>query len=159
MLGFSSSTLLLLGWLCLTYCWSSVQPLGMDCTTPVMLTYSWERLLELWLAGIEAAARDGSASFIPPELRPEKRRKRGRRGGVKVRNRRRHFKPFFPSVIMGNVHSLSNKVDELSANIKYDRLFHQCSLLCFMETWLTDNIPLPFSKLTDSCHLIWTGTV
>ena len=47
---------------------------------------------------------------IPIELRA---RKRGKRGGVRVRNRKWGFKPFLPSAIIGNVQSLQNKLDEL----------------------------------------------
>ncbi|KAK0135746.1 hypothetical protein N1851_028369 [Merluccius polli] len=81
---------------------------------------------------------------LPPEL---KRRKRGRRSGCRVRNNQRKFKPVLPSVIMGNVRSLANKVDELAALVKYDRMFRQCSLLCFTESWLNDNVPAAYTEM------------
>ena len=74
---------------------------------------------------------------IPIELRA---RKRGKRGGVRVRNRKRGFKPFLPSAIIGNVQSLQNKLDELHACVQYHQTFRTCSMLCFTETWLHDNI-------------------
>lgn len=70
--------------------------------------------------------------------------RRGKRAGVKVRegiDRDRKFKPFLPSIIMGNVRSLGNKTDELSALINSQHAYRECSLLCFTETWLNGNIP------------------
>ncbi|KAK0153060.1 hypothetical protein N1851_005270 [Merluccius polli] len=48
---------------------------------------------------------------------------------------------------MGNVRSLANKVDELAALVKYDRMFRQCSLLCFTESWLNDNVPAAYTEM------------
>ncbi len=45
---------------------------------------------------------------------------------------------------MGNVNSLSNKCDELEALVKNQRTYRECSLMCFTESWLDNNI-------TDSC--------
>lgn len=94
--------------------------------------------------------RDAAAICTPPplDLPPElKRRKRGRRSGMRVKNRLRKFKPVLPSVIMGNVRSLANKVDELAGLLKYDRMFRQSSLLCFMESWLNDTIPMDYTDM------------
>ena len=70
---------------------------------------------------------------IPREVKP---RKRGRAGGVRKRLRAQKFKPCLPSVIMGNVQSLSSKIDELYANVKYLNEFRTASILSFSETWL-----------------------
>ncbi|KAK0140802.1 hypothetical protein N1851_022205 [Merluccius polli] len=49
---------------------------------------------------------------IPSELRRSTgRRKRGRRGGIRNRLRRRHTRPPLPSIILSNVRSLNNKID------------------------------------------------
>ena len=48
---------------------------------------------------------------IPKEMKP---RKRGRRGGVRRRNKARKHKSCLPVIIMGNVKSLANKLDELT---------------------------------------------
>lgn len=71
-------------------------------------------------------------------------RKRGRKGGVRARNKKRGFKPVLPSIILENVRSVNNKLDELGGLVKYDELFRTASLMCFSETWLTD-------KISDSC--------
>ena len=46
-----------------------------------------------------------------------------------------------PAIVMGNVKSLGNKTDELAVLIKIQREYHECSVLCFMETWLHSHIP------------------
>ncbi len=58
---------------------------------------------------------------------------------MKVRERierERTFKPFLPLVIMGNMRSLANKMDELTAVVNSQHTYRECSLLCFMETQL-----------------------
>ncbi|KAK1882818.1 Protein-lysine N-methyltransferase EFM5 [Dissostichus eleginoides] len=65
-------------------------------------------------------------------------------GGHEKKNREnkmRRFKPYLPSVIMGNVRSLTNKTDELAALVKTQREYQESSLLCFTETWLHRDIP------------------
>ncbi|XP_051814888.1 uncharacterized protein LOC127537121 [Acanthochromis polyacanthus] len=63
----------------------------------------------------------------------------GCRAGAKVKARKWRYKPFLPSVIMGNVNSLPNKSDELETLVKTDKTYRECSLLCFTETWLNYN--------------------
>ncbi|KAJ8028790.1 hypothetical protein HOLleu_31125 [Holothuria leucospilota] len=67
------------------------------------------------------------------------RRKRGRAGGVRRRNKSRKNRPFLPSIIMGNVQSITNKTEELCANARYLSDFRYASVLSFTETWLTGN--------------------
>ncbi|KAK0131579.1 hypothetical protein N1851_033755 [Merluccius polli] len=57
----------------------------------------------------------GTRHQIPEELR---RRRRGCRAGLMRKARRRRFKPCIPSIVMGNVRSLVNKVDKLGALIR-----------------------------------------
>ena len=44
------------------------------------------------------------------------------------------------SVVMGNVRSLSNKMDELTALTRSHPEYCECSLMCFTETWLHRDI-------------------
>ena len=65
-----------------------------------------------------------------------KRRKRGKRGGVKRRMRRNKTKLPLPSMIVSNVRSINPKspnhnFDELLANCRFTREFRDASLLCF----------------------------
>ena len=56
---------------------------------------------------------------------------------------RRRFKPCLPSVVMGNVWSLSNKMDELTALTRNHMEYRECSLMCFTETCLRGWFPHP----------------
>lgn len=100
------------------------------------LAYSKEELLAM-----RTAAQAGMRHNIPLELR---RRYRGCKAGAKLKakraDNRRRFKPSIPSVIMGNVNALTNKIDELST-LNNQRIYQESSLLIFMETWLTQLIP------------------
>ena len=88
----------------------------------------------------------------PPSSRPlmptvnttqdaSKKRKRGRRGGVKNRLRRRPAKPPLPSVVFANVQSLYNKIDELHAKCQYDNVYREACVMAFCETWLDSTHP------------------
>ncbi len=72
-------------------------------------------------------------------LKGTTRRKRGKAGGVKKRLRSRKSKPYIPSLILGNVQSISNKMDELRANNEYMHGFRTVSMLSFTETWLSEH--------------------
>ncbi len=73
-------------------------------------------------------------------MREKKRRKRGKRGGVRLQLRRLWFNQTpLPSMILGNVQSLRNKVDELQGNVCFQKDFRDCCLMAFTETWLTEH--------------------
>ncbi|KAI3372201.1 hypothetical protein L3Q82_007045 [Scortum barcoo] len=61
--------------------------------------------------------------------------------GSSTSARRRRYRPILPSIIMGNVRSLPNKMDELAALTRHQREYQECSLLLFTETWLTALTP------------------
>ncbi|KAK0147903.1 hypothetical protein N1851_012364 [Merluccius polli] len=65
----------------------------------------------------------------------------GCRAGTKRRAKRRRHKPAVPANILGNVRSLGNKMDKLSALVKTQREYRECSIFCFSETWLHSHIP------------------
>ena len=70
-----------------------------------------------------------------------RQRKRGRRGGVLARFRRRANRPPLPSIILSNVRSIKNKTDELMYLIKTKREYSETSVFCFTETWVDPSIP------------------
>jgi len=92
------------------------------------LVYSREELLAL------RRSTHGQRHNIPEERH---RRYRGCKAGAKLKARlaekRRRFKPSLPSVIMGNVNSLPNKMDELST-LKNQRIYRECSMFILTET-------------------------
>lgn len=84
---------------------------------------------------------------IPMELRRQfkksSHRKRGRRGGVQRRFKtlrldNRGKLPPLPSVLLSNVQSSRNKIDELETYAKFKREVKDTCLLAFTETWLSD---------------------
>ena len=42
-----------------------------------------------------------------------------------------------PSILLANVQSLDNKVDEIRASVAFQRDIRDCNVLCFTETCLT----------------------
>ena len=65
--------------------------------------------------------------------------------GCLVRIRRRVSNPTLPSVLLANLQSLDNKMDEVRSRLSYQRDIKYCNILCFTESWLnddTDNIEL-----------------
>lgn len=89
------------------------------------------------LLALRTKGQTGMRHNIPAEL---KRSYRGCKAGARRADHRRRFKPSIPTVIMGNVNSLQNKIDELCA-LNNHRLYRECSLFIFTETWLTELTP------------------
>lgn len=127
-------------------------PMDVDLKTP-RLVYTRNQLLDL-----RTKVPAGEApSCLSGEVR---RPNRGCRSSTKLKAKRLarkwRYKPSVPSVIQGNVNSLQNKIDELAALVKNVRIYWECSLLCFCETWLTasildSNVELPtFSTVRDT---------
>ncbi|XP_045573048.1 transcription initiation factor TFIID subunit 9 isoform X2 [Salmo salar] len=74
-------------------------------------------------------------------------RKRGRRAGCLLR--RRSNKPPLPSILLANVQSLDNKIDELRGRLNYQENIKNCNILCFTESWLNDvNINIQLAGYT-----------
>lgn len=110
------------------------------------IVYTREQLLAL----SQAKPPSWERPDIPEELR---RRRRGCRAGVKRREKRRRYKPAVPSIIMGNVRSLPNKMEELSALTRLQWEYRQCSLMMFTESWLNELTPDSLVTL-DGFHLV-----
>jgi len=51
------------------------------------------------------------------------------------------YRPYLPSIVLGNVRSLVNKMDELTSLTRSESVFQEGSVMCFTETWLHDNVP------------------
>lgn len=68
------------------------------------------------------------------------KRRQGKRGGVRQRFREQRLSRIpLPSMILGNVQSLRNKMDELQGNVSFLKDFREYCVLAFTETWLTEN--------------------
>ncbi|XP_055776853.1 carboxypeptidase N catalytic chain isoform X2 [Salvelinus fontinalis] len=116
------------------------------------ITYSWEELLNIRATSThhhynqEYDFPEADPVFcLPPstmDLIPagdpkQRRRKRGKRSGLLVRLRRRAHRAPLPSILLANVQSFDNKVDEIRARVTFQRDIRDCNVLCFTETWLT----------------------
>lgn len=109
---------------------------------PGRVTLSRELLLSLQFS----KASEISASVPLEPRRPAKKpshRKCGRRGGLQRRlktlrlDSRRKLPPL-PSVLLSNVQSIRNKIDELETHAKFKREGKGTCVLAFTETWLGD---------------------
>ena len=115
------------------------------------ITYSREELLNIRLTSTHHRSyqeydfpETDPVFCLPPNTMdlipagdPVRRRKRGKRGGLVVRLRRRAHRAPLPSILLANVQSLDNKVDEIRARVAFQRDIRDCNVLCFTETWLT----------------------
>lgn len=66
------------------------------------------------------------------------KKKRGSRGGIRNRLRRRGIRLPLPTVSLTNARSLVKKMDELTALVRHDGDYRRCNLFCVTETWLSD---------------------
>lgn len=104
-------------------------------------TYSRDALLALRCLG------GPIPSDLPDELTRKptdssaRQRKRGRRGGVRQRLRRRGNRPPLPSIILSNVRSLPSKMDELRLMTRYCHEYRESNVMVLTETWLRPDIP------------------
>lgn len=100
------------------------------------LTYSRVDLLLLW-DSIPRCLKP--VDVIPADIQ-HRPRKRGRRGGIRTRLRRRPSKPLLPAVVMANVQSLRGKMDILHAKCRVEKAFREASIIALTESWLNDSI-------------------
>ncbi len=73
--------------------------------------------------------------------RRRRRKHRGRRAGIRNRLREKAHCPPLPSILLANVQSLENKMDDLRARISFQRDIRDCNIFCLTETWLTPTVP------------------
>ena len=98
-----------------------------------------EYLLGLQHTGDSAPADVKDISWSDFASQPTREaKKRGSRGGVRNRVRRRGNRLVLPAITFSNARSLSNKMMELAALVKYDMDYHQNSMICVTESWLTE---------------------
>ncbi len=64
----------------------------------------------------------------------------GKRTGIRNSLRKRAHNPL-PSILLANVQSLENKMDDLRARLSFQWDIRDCNILCLSETWLTPSVP------------------
>ncbi|XP_076732560.1 uncharacterized protein LOC143413418 [Maylandia zebra] len=94
-----------------------------------------------------------AADLLQTLTRKVRRRKRGKRAGALVRLRRCGLRTALPGIFLSNVRSLRNKIDELALMRSMNRDFASSCVLCFTESWLSENIPDSTLKL-EGFHLL-----
>ncbi len=87
-----------------------------------------------------------------------RRRKKhcGRRAGIHNRLRERAHSPPLPSILLANVQSLENKMDDLRARISFQQDIRDCNILCLTETWLTPSVPDTAVRPSDNFSVLRT---
>ncbi len=65
----------------------------------------------------------------------------GNSAGIRNRLRKRAHSPPLPSILLANVQSLENKMDDLRARISFQQDIRDCNIICLSETWLTPSVP------------------
>ncbi len=72
-----------------------------------------------------------------------RRNKKHRGNSARIRNRlrKRAHSPPLPSILLANVQSLENKMDDLRARISFQWDIRDCNIICLTETWLTPSVP------------------
>ncbi len=73
--------------------------------------------------------------------RRRNKKHRGNSAGIRNRLRKRAHSPPLPSILLANVQSLENKMDDLRARISFQRDIRDCNIICLTETWLTPSVP------------------
>ncbi|XP_071944757.1 uncharacterized protein [Antedon mediterranea] len=130
---------------------------------PRYITYSREELIQLRpaLPGVQRRSRP-SATDTDTLGAQIKNRKRGRRGGLKARLKRRKFSAPLPSILTGNAQSLRNKLDELKActldTESPDAVklvtgdFNSCDLKKVSNYYQYVDFPTRGDKILDCCY-------
>lgn len=115
-----------------------------------LLTYTRQALLDIVRPGSHRKrhhSQEGHKAPSPSEpLDPRRairrrQRQRGKRGGLYARLKARASRLPLPSLLLANVRSLENKLDEIRARITTQREIRECWALIFTETWLSDKVP------------------
>ena len=119
----------------------------------VSLYYSRATLLGLRPTGTSPPTTLDLPREIMKDEDRKKNKKRGSRGGVRARFRRRPTRPPLPSIVFGNVKSLRNKMSEISGLTRYSSAYREACILSFSETWLKESMPDSLVTL-DGFHLI-----
>ncbi len=81
---------------------------------------------------------------LPFDVRrlPVKRhkRRRGQRGGIRQRLRCRRNSASLPGIILSNIRSLQNEIEELRVKTKVCFEYREADLLVLTETWLHSDL-------------------
>ncbi|KAI3361300.1 hypothetical protein L3Q82_013466 [Scortum barcoo] len=128
-----------------TYSQLTLPTWEMDCLYRFASIWKTSQFPHLFTGGTPGSANKGTSRDTTPHPGGAEEETPGLQGqGAKLKaelaENRRRYKPSIPSIIMGNVNSLPNKIDELSA-LNNQRIYRESSLFIFTETWLNHLVP------------------
>ncbi len=81
--------------------------------------------------------------------RRRNKKHRGKSAGIRNRLRKRAHSPPLPSLLLANVQSLDNKMDDLRARISFQRDIRDCNIIC-----LTENMAHALGS-RHCCNAVW----
>ncbi|KAK6178302.1 hypothetical protein SNE40_013103 [Patella caerulea] len=110
-------------------------------STKQIIQYGRDELMSLAFNRVSTRLADIDLDFLAVNDPQSKRksRKRGKRAGARRRIRARKTRTPLPSILLSNVRSLRNKLDDLYTSVKFLYEYRESCLLCFTETWLTES--------------------
>ncbi|KAK1804661.1 hypothetical protein P4O66_020656 [Electrophorus voltai] len=113
-------------------------------STTTCISYSRDALISLNLHNTHLKPSLTPDTRWPREIlrenkgRDARKRPRGKRASIRTRLRARAHRAPLPSILLANVQSLDNKLNDLRASIKFQRDIQDCS---FTESWLNPGVP------------------
>ncbi len=113
----------------------TILDIGHRCTNLLLDTLSTD---PAWLLEI---LRNAEVNKGHPNNPRRRKKHSGRRAGIRDRLRNKAHSPPLPSILLANVQSLENKMDDLRARTSFQRDIRDCNILCLSETWLTPSVP------------------
>ena len=123
-----------------TYSREELFLLRTSCATSVPDIYSRLHIVENLIADSGKVGHDASTQSNQHSRRQGQRR-RGKRGGILARLRRRKTKAPLPSIMLANVRSLRYKMGELIGLMHSMQDYRDCNAYFITETWLNSSIP------------------
>ncbi len=87
-------------------------------------------------------------------LRRRIKKHRRKRAGIRNSLRKRAHSPHLPSILLANIQSLENKIDDLRVRLSFQQDIRDCNILCLSETWLTTSVPDTAVTLSDNFSVL-----
>lgn len=93
------------------------------------------------IAKTSEASNPASPTRSARRRRRDRKQKRGKRGGLQAKLKLTPHQLSLPSIFLANVHSLTDKIDELRLRIISHNWIKDCNIMIFTETWLNSGVP------------------
>ncbi|XP_039874560.1 uncharacterized protein LOC120725650 [Simochromis diagramma] len=107
-----------------------------------------------WPPEILRGAENNKGRAAHPRRGTKKRR--GKRTGIRNRLRQQAHRASLPSILLANIQSMENKLDDLRARVTFQCDMRDYNILCFTETWLTPTVSDQAVTVLDSFFVLRT---